>query len=715
MRKLIGIALFATCGSVAAGVGCGDASTDSTFVPGGGPLLDASSSGGSSSGIFVPPSDGAVVEAAANAEAGSVIDAGVPVCGDGVLGGTEACDDGNNTAGDGCSTACAVEANYVCNVPGKPCALIGTCGDAMLKPGEQCDDANGTAGDGCSATCQIEPGWVCPILGASCLAAACGDGLLAGDEECDDGDSNDTNGCSNACRVKAGFKCPTPGQPCVATVCGDTKKEGTEQCDDGNVTPYDGCSSTCTLEPVCPKGGGACTGACGDGIIFPGEACDDGNNKAGDGCSPTCQIEPGFVCSAVAQALPPTLSVPIILRDFSRGDKRDIPALGCTSLAGCPNGHPDFETVIGGGAGMVGKLFNDADVANIGVLDAAGKPVLKCLTGLGSCAVTSAASFAQWYRDVPGDPAIPATRVNHTFVQDIPLTLFGGGTADPYYEFSNSSFFPLDGLGFGNQYDGSEGGGDRNFHFTSELKFWFYYDAGAPPPKFDFLGDDDVWVFVNGKLAVDIGGVHSALPSSLTIDAANAALLGMTSGKVYEFALFQAERHRSESNYRATFRGFVRAKSTCTAVCGDGIKTKFEACDDGVKNDSNDGGTPAYGKCSSDCKSRGPFCGDGKVQAPELCDDGVFNGGYGKCKTDCTGVGPKCGDGLVQAAYGEICDDGAQNATNVPPAAPPYDKCSSDCRSRPRCGDGIVQAPESCDPPNTSTCDSNCNSRGNPK
>jgi len=32
------------------------------------------------------------------------------------------------------------------------------CGNGMIDPGETCDDGNTTAGDGCSATCQTEPG-----------------------------------------------------------------------------------------------------------------------------------------------------------------------------------------------------------------------------------------------------------------------------------------------------------------------------------------------------------------------------------------------------------------------------------------------------------------------------------------------------------------------------------------------------------------------------
>jgi cysteine-rich repeat protein len=64
-------------------------------------------------------------------------------CGDGVQNPNEACDDGNNNDGDGCSAVCTIE-SY--------------CGDDILDAGEQCDDGNNIGGDGCSAVCSIEGG-----------------------------------------------------------------------------------------------------------------------------------------------------------------------------------------------------------------------------------------------------------------------------------------------------------------------------------------------------------------------------------------------------------------------------------------------------------------------------------------------------------------------------------------------------------------------------
>ena len=83
----------------------------------------------------------------------------VTVCGSGAIAGVERCDDGNATAGDGCSATCEVERGFVCRGDRSTCAV--TCGDGVRAPTETCDDGNATAGDGCSAACAIEAGWSC--------------------------------------------------------------------------------------------------------------------------------------------------------------------------------------------------------------------------------------------------------------------------------------------------------------------------------------------------------------------------------------------------------------------------------------------------------------------------------------------------------------------------------------------------------------------------
>lgn len=121
-----------------------------------------------------------------------------PICGDGLILGSEECD-----TGDEYSCGC-----YMCNVmPGWECSgepsvcEPSTCGNGVIDDGESCDDYNIFNGDGCSCDCQVECGWSCSLdfYKTSVCVTHCGDGIIAGNETCDDGETLDESGCLNDC------------------------------------------------------------------------------------------------------------------------------------------------------------------------------------------------------------------------------------------------------------------------------------------------------------------------------------------------------------------------------------------------------------------------------------------------------------------------------------------------------------------------------------
>ncbi|MDR3310812.1 MAG: fibro-slime domain-containing protein [Oscillospiraceae bacterium] len=60
--------------------------------------------------------------------------------------------------------------------------------------------------------------------------------------------------------------------------------------------------------------------------------------------------------------------------------------------------------------------------------------------------------------------------------------------------------------------------GYHNYHYTMHAGSEFVFD-GTEPLSFSFFGDDDVWLFIDGHLALDIGGVHSQLSGTVNIEA----------------------------------------------------------------------------------------------------------------------------------------------------------------------------------------------------
>ncbi len=570
------------------------------------------------------------------------------VCGDGERGVTEACDDGNVAAGDGCDASCTVEDLFRCPVPDAPCVAI-VCGDKKVESPELCDDGNVEAGDGCDAACALEEGYACLLPGTKCQAAACGDGMVAGFEVCDDGNVDVGDGCNDTCKLEPGFYCPDPGAACVPTVCGDGDAQGLELCDDGNLLPYDGCSPVCANEPSCA--GGECDAICGDGIILPGttEDCDDGNNFSGDGCSSSCEVEAGFECTLEDVALPDPLRLPILFRDVRGWNHPADPR------------HIDFNN--GSGSGITFGMV-EVDLA------ADRRPVADPTFVPNAASYHSADSFYQWYRDTPG------TNLAIVDWLDLPSIAAGG------YEFDSNAFFPIDTRGYADPlstdpellYEG------HNFNFTSEIRYWFEF---AGDEELAFRGDDDVWVFVDGHLCLDIGGLHGAVDATMNLgdptaepDPSQRAIVQscvdrLEVGKVYELAVFHAERHTTQSNFRLTLSGFVTQTSECDWVCGDGVVTPFEVCDDGTEN--NTGG---FGMCNADCLGIGPYCGDAIVDPEhEECDLGELNvGSYDGCNADCT-LGPYCGDG-VRDGDEEECDAGDNNGVEG-------SSCRTDCTLSP--------------------------------
>jgi fibro-slime domain-containing protein len=151
-----------------------------------------------------------------------------------------------------------------------------------------------------------------------------------------------------------------------------------------------------------------------------------------------------------------------------------------------------------------------------------------------------------------------------TFIEDPSkpgVFSFGSNITDPRWflscsDWSSSSkpykFMPLQNRGFGfdsrNRYWTATPDTNcfkrQNFGFTMEMHRTFTYKSGQ---VFNFTGDDDVWVFINNKAVVNMGGIYGSGNASVKLDT-----LGLTEGTEYPFDFFYCERSVRGSNILIT-------------------------------------------------------------------------------------------------------------------------------------------------------------------
>ncbi len=483
------------------------------------------------------------------------------------------------------------------------------------------------------------------------------------------------------------------------TYCGDAKIEGEEVCDGNSRSCIadDGYVGTETCNAQC-TGFGSCVAeeSCGDGILNGNETCD------GEGQS--CTTAEGYSGTQACKSDCSGYNTECVTTEScgdgtTNGDEAcDADSQSCTTAEGYAGTETCNAQCSGYGSCSTSEYCGDGTTNGNEICDTASRVCVTAdgYSGTQTCSDNCSAFGACTTSEYCGDGMVNGSEVCDSNAQSCTTTDGYAGTqlCDAHcggFGTCSTTESCGDGTVNGNEQcdDGNNSGGDgcsAGCRLESQAVH-LGRDATISVSTVHFSWDSDprasaYWLSVGttfSSVKVDPwGDIYSQNVHMATSQTVTGIPLNNTKIYVRLWTLIDGAWWTKDYSYQTTASGQ-------TDVCGDGMVTGSEICDNDSEICTTEDGYAGSRSCNDQCSGYSEciateYCGDGMTNGKEVCDSNVQS-----CTTT---------DGYAGT---QSCDD----------------QCSAfaSCVSAEYCGDGTVNGSEQCDDGNTNNndgCDASC-------